>query len=98
MITTKNIPHLKNMLTYRSLKQKENKDIAIYGPDKMTLDQNLVSNIDTTKQNYEILSATAENGIVIVAKESGTEKGSIIVKNNNGKITTERKKTPAKTA
>lgn len=89
MTATTNISHLKNMFTYRWLKQtKDNKD-KVYGTDKMTLDKNIMSKIDSTKQTYTI-EATTEKGIIITVNEWSTKKWDISIKNTSGKLETKR--------
>lgn len=91
MLTATNLPHFKNMLKYRWLKQKEGKETAVYGTDKATIDTT-ITKMDAT-YTYDVTSATLNDGIVITAKDGTTEKWTITIKNVSGKVTAEWKDT-----
>ncbi len=95
-----NMSDIKNMFTFWWLKQRENKDEA-YKIDKMTLDKDITNNIDVSKQTFTIKEAK-DKTITIEVKKNPDEatntakEWSITIKNTDGKLTTERKETPAK--
>lgn len=89
-----NTGDFKNMLVYRWLKQTEDKD-AIYKTDKMTLDQNVLANIDPTKQTLKVSEVKDGNITIEVAKKDATndtKEGTIILTKDatTGKLETKR--------